>query len=118
MSAENVLLYLLVDLVIIIVAARAAGWVARRLGQPAVIGEIVAGIILGPTVLGRIHTSWPTTLFPAQVPLKSLADLGLIFFMFLVGMELDTRLIRSQGKRALQISLSGIILPLAGGLLV
>src|SRR3712207_9422327 len=108
MGHVDVLLYLLIDLTIIILAARAFGWAARRVGQPAVIGEIVAGILLGPTVLGRIDADLPGEIFPREVPLRSIADLGLVFFMFLVGLELDTRLIRSQGKRALQISLSEI----------
>ena len=81
------LLFLLADLAAIIVAARLFGALARKLGQPGVIGEMLAGILLGPTVLGRISPGLPAQLFPAQVPLRQLADLGLIFFMFLVGLE-------------------------------
>src|SRR5579871_6556561 len=100
MATIDVLLYLLADLVIIIAGARTLGWVARRLGQPTVIGEILSGILLGKTVLGRINPDLPLRLFPMQVPLQSFADLGLIFFMFLVGLELDMRLLRSEGTRA------------------
>ena len=107
MSHAEVLLFLLGDLIIIIIAARLLGALARRLGQPGVIGEVVAGILLGPTVLGRIAPSAPDWLFPPEVPLKAIADLGLVFFMFLVGLELDIGLMRKEGKRALQISLSG-----------
>lgn len=138
LPSSEVFLFLLIDLVIIIVAARIFGWLARRLGQPSVIGEIVAGILLGPTILGRLvpnaprwlfphelfivngqdlNLSLPQALFPAQVPLKSFADIGLIFFMFLVGLELDTKLMRREGRRAAQISLSGIIAPLVLGML-
>lgn len=138
LPSSEVFLFLLIDLVIIIAAARLFGWLARRLGQPSVIGEIVAGILLGPTILGRlvpnapkwlfphelflvngqeINLTLPQALFPAQVPLKSFADIGLIFFMFLVGLELDTKLMRREGRRAAQISLSGIVAPLLLGML-
>ena len=97
MPHGDVLLYLLGDLVVIVLAARGFGAVARRFNQPAVIGEVLSGIVLGPTVLGRIMPSAPAWLFPPEVPLKAIADLGLVFFMFLVGLELDTHLM-AQGR--------------------
>jgi Kef-type K+ transport system membrane component KefB len=118
MAGPHTLLFLLVDLAIIIAAARAMGALARRVGQPAVIGEIVAGILLGPTVLGRVAPDLQRALFPPDVPLRQLADLGLVFFMFLVGLELDPRLIRKEGRRALTISLSGVVAPFALGALI
>jgi Kef-type K+ transport system membrane component KefB/nucleotide-binding universal stress UspA family protein len=118
MDQAHVLLFLLIDLVVIILAARSFGWLARRCGQAAVIGEIVAGILLGPTVLGRISPGLPEKIFPDAVPLRSIADLGLVFFMFLVGLELDPRLIAREGRRALTISLSGLAAPLALGIMI
>lgn len=117
-GAHEIMLFLLLDLVIIILGARAFGALARKIGQPSVIGEIVAGILLGPTVLGRLIPGAPAMLFPAEVPLRQLADLGLIFFMFLIGIELDPRLIRKEGRRALRISLGGVITPFALGVLI
>jgi Kef-type K+ transport system membrane component KefB len=114
-KGAEVLLFLLLDLTIIIIAARSCGAVARRIGQPAVIGEIVAGLLLGPSVLGRFLPAVPAALFPSEVPLAELANLGLVFFMFLVGLELDTRLIRQEGSRALAISFSGILAPFVLG---
>ena len=114
-SSTEVLLYLLFDLALIIVVARVFAAGARRIGQPAVIGEIVAGIMLGPTVLGRLVPGLPGRVFPPEVPLRQLADLGLVFFMFLVGLELDAKLIRREGRRALATSLGGIVAPFVLG---
>ncbi|HMJ04627.1 MAG TPA: cation:proton antiporter [Chthoniobacterales bacterium] len=118
MHGAQMLLFLLFDLAVIIAAARLMGGLARRLGQPVVIGEMAAGIILGPSVLGHLVPGLPARLFPAGVPLHQLADLGLIFFMFLVGLELDPRLIRKEGRRALTISLTGVAVPFALGALI
>jgi Kef-type K+ transport system membrane component KefB len=117
-TAHDTLLYLLIDVAIIIVAARIMGSLARRLNQPAVIGEVVAGIVLGPTLLGRIDPSLPGDIFPAHVPLRSIADLGLVFFMFLVGLELDPGLLRRNGVRPAVISLSGVVVPAVSGVLL
>ena len=113
MSSHDVQL-LLLDLAIILAAARLLGAVARALRQPAVVGEIVAGIALGPTLLG--HTL-DAQLFPASVghALTSLADLGLIPFMFLLGYELDRRLIRGRERIAISVSIGSIVLPAALG---
>lgn len=116
MSSHDVQL-LLLDLAIILAAARLLGAVARALRQPAVVGEIIAGIALGPTLLG--HTL-DAQLFPASVghALTSLADLGLIPFMFLLGYELDRRLIRGRERIAISVSIGSLVLPAALGLVL
>lgn len=106
--------FLLLDLAIILAVARLFGAAARAIGQPVVVGEIIAGVLLGPTLLG--HTL-EARLFPASVDnaLMSLADLGLIPFMFLLGYELDRRLIRGREHIAVSVAIGSIVLPLGLG---
>jgi K+:H+ antiporter len=105
---------LLVDLALIIVLARLLGVAARRIGQPPVLGEIVAGIMLGPTIWGTKITAtlFPPTLIPS---LTALADLGLVLFMFVVGYEVDLGLVRGRGRVAASVAVGSIVVPLALG---
>src|SRR5262249_9074577 len=114
----EVLLYLLADLVIIIVAARLFGALARWVKQPGGIGEGGPGSLRGPTALGRVAPSAPAWIFPPEVPLKEIADLGLVFFMFMVGLEIDAGLMKKEGRRAVQISLAGVVTPFVLGALL
>ncbi len=105
---------LLGDLALILVMARLFGIAAKRIGQPPVIGEIVAGILLGPT----LFNGWISThLFPMPIiaPLTALADIGLALFMFVVGYEVDLALIRGREKVAAGVALGSIFLPLVFG---
>lgn len=117
-TPDEILAHVLLAIVVIIIVARLFGRLAQRVGQPAVIGEIVAGILMGPSLLGWLmpgeSEKW---LFPDQIMpyLTILAKLGLILFMFIVGLELDLALIRGKGRRAGTISISSIILPFALG---
>jgi len=113
MTDQEVQLFL-VDLAIIILLARLLGMAAKRLGQPPVIGEIIAGIMLGPTLFDGKITA---TLFPMTLrqPLSALANLGVVMFMFAVGYLLDLRLIRGRERVAASVSVSSIILPLSLG---
>ena len=113
MTDQEVQLFL-ADLAIIILLARLLGMAAKRLGQPPVIGEIIAGIALGPTLF---HGKITATLFPATLrqPLSALAYLGVVMFMFAVGYLLDLRLIRGRERVAATVSVSSIILPLSLG---
>lgn len=101
---------LLLDIVVILVAARAFAAIARKLGQPPVIGEILAGIVLGPTVVGNLFGDG---LFPMNVrpALTALADIGLVLFMFVVGLEIDQTLIRGKEKVAGGIAAGATLVP-------
>jgi len=91
----------------------------KRLRQPAVLGEILGGIILGPTLLGTVAPAVQSQLFPvsgeASRMLYSIAYLGLVAFVFIAGLELDLTSIRRQGRSTLITSISGVILPFALG---
>ncbi|MGP3977741.1 cation:proton antiporter domain-containing protein [Streptomyces sp. 8N114] len=112
---ETQLAVLLADVALVLVVARMLGALARRLGQPAVIGEILGGILLGPSLFGG---ALATTLFPADVRphLTTLADLGLVLFMFLVGLEFDFGRLRGSGRIAGATALGTTLLPFALGL--
>ncbi|PRZ43409.1 Kef-type K+ transport system membrane component KefB [Antricoccus suffuscus] len=102
-----------IDIAIIIAAARLFARIARAVGQPPVVGEIVAGIALGPSLLGLLPGDLDDVLFPARVLpyLEILAQLGLVLFMFIVGLELDMALIRGRERVAGTISLASVALP-------
>lgn len=120
MSAAELGRQVLLALAVITAAAWAFGRVARLLHQPRVLGEIIAGIALGPSLLGAIWPGAETYLFPPEVAalLRPIADLGLVLFMFLVGLELDRAHLRGQGHRAVVVSHTSIVVPFAGGALL
>lgn len=109
---------ILLDLAVILLAARAGGVLFERLRQPAVIGEIAAGVVLGPTILGSLPGDPSAALFPADASavLALIGDIGLVLFMFMVGWQLDLRLARSRRRDAVLISLASIVLPFGLGL--
>lgn len=114
-AAANVQVLLSVGAVV--VSVRTVGWLIAKVGQPRVIGEIIAGILLGPSLLGLV---WPAAfefLFPDGVisALKVLAQFGLAMFMFLIGMELNLQSQRGQGRKAVAISQASIVAPMLLG---
>lgn len=109
--------HVLLALVVIIAAARVLGTLFRRLHQPPVIGEVIAGILLGPSLLGHIAPAVSAFVLPPSVgpPLAVIAQVGVILFMFLVGLELDTRLLRERSHATVAISHASIVVPFAAG---
>ncbi|HEX5153209.1 MAG TPA: cation:proton antiporter [Parafilimonas sp.] len=118
LSSEEVLNFLIIVSVILI-TARLLGEICRRYKQPAVIGEIIAGIILGPSLFGTIFPGSFNAIFIAEprsyAAFDGLANMGIILLMFIAGFEVDLRQIRKQGKQAASISIMGLIFPFALG---
>ncbi|GLT79233.1 hypothetical protein SLA2020_507270 [Shorea laevis] len=108
---------LIVQTTLILVVSRFLALLLKPLRQPKVIAEIVGGILLGPSAFGR-NKEYLTRTFPSwSTPiLETVASIGLLFFLFLVGLELDLSSIRRSGKRALGIALAGISLPFLSGI--
>jgi len=113
----NPLAILLLQIITIIIVARIFGWLCKLIGQPTVIGEIAAGIFLGPSLIGIFFPEFSTFLFPKQSlgNLQFLSQIGLILFMFIIGMELDLKVLKTKAQEAIVISHASIILPFALG---
>ncbi|CAK9188588.1 unnamed protein product, partial [Ilex paraguariensis] len=113
---NNAFPLLIIQTVLILLISRFIAFFLKPLRQPKVVAEIVGGIVLGPSALGRnkefmqmIFPSWSTPV------LESVASIGLLFFLFLVGLELDLSSIHRSGKRAFGIAVAGISLPFLFG---
>lgn len=114
---QEFFLHVLLQLIVIIAAARTGGWFCSKIGQPQVVGEIVAGLLLGPSVLGQLSPELVAYLFPTEtsLPLRVISELGLVLLMFLIGLEFDFSHLRQVGKTATGIAVAGIVLPLILG---
>jgi Kef-type K+ transport system membrane component KefB len=108
----------LIQLVVIVAVARATGALFRRAGQTAVIGEMCAGILLGPSVLGALSPSIERNLFPAAslAPLHVVSQLGVVLFMFVVGMDVNVERLRRRARTTVAISSAGMFVPFALGI--
>lgn len=125
-GTESGLRPLLVQLVVIIVAARLGAIVARRLRQPAVVGEIVAGLVLGPSVFGAVAPEAFRAVFGGAVAgaaaagldasLTSFSQVGLVLLLFLIGIEFDFSHVRRQGAVSAAVSVAGVAVPFTLGL--
>jgi Kef-type K+ transport system membrane component KefB len=109
----NAILTILLQLALILALSRIMGWLFAYFRQPQVMGEMIAGIMLGPSVLGAIWPQLFQNVFPAaSIPnLNILSQVGVIFFLFLIGLELDPKLLRNRGHTAVVVSHVSIIAP-------
>src|ERR1700724_2563802 len=104
-------------LAVLLGAAKLAGELIQKLGQPSILGEISAGILLGPTVLGRFQPQWYGTLLPSTGPVPimigTVTTLGVVFFLLAAGLETKLRSLFRKGRRALLVSFFGLVFPFA-----
>jgi Kef-type K+ transport system membrane component KefB len=115
---QDPLAILLAQIVMIILVARLFGWIFKKIGQPTVIGEIIAGIVLGPSLVGLYFPGFSAAIFPVESlgNLKFLSQIGLILFMFVIGMELDIKVLKNKASEAIVISHASIVIPFAMGI--
>jgi Kef-type K+ transport system membrane component KefB len=111
---------LLIQISIILLTCYLMSWLLGKFRQPRVVGEMVAGILLGPSLLGWLAPNLSATIFPPDslALLNSLSQVGLLLFMFMVGLELDTQKLRQLGHAAVVISHTSIVVPFALGALL
>jgi Kef-type K+ transport system membrane component KefB/nucleotide-binding universal stress UspA family protein len=109
----------IVQLVVLILLGRLLGEVMQRLGQPAVMGMLIAGLLLGPSVLGALWPDAQQLIFPKSPEQKAMLDgvsqLGVLMLLLLAGMETDLSLVKTVGRAAVSVSLTGIAVPFACG---
>ncbi|SBV92281.1 cation:proton antiporter [uncultured Dysgonomonas sp.] len=111
---------LLLQIVVILLAVRIFGWICQKIGQPTVVGEIFAGVVLGPSLLGHYFPQISEFLFPVSSleNIRFLSQIGLILFMFIVGMELNLKTLKNRANNALIISHTSIAVCFTLGVLV
>jgi Kef-type K+ transport system membrane component KefB/mannitol/fructose-specific phosphotransferase system IIA component (Ntr-type) len=112
---------MLLSLGLLIGMARLLGELARSLRQPAVLGELLAGVLLGPTVFGSISPDWQQWLFPVEGPnsivLNAISTLAVVLFLLVAGLEVDLSVVWRQGRTAVKVGIAGIIVPFTLGLM-
>jgi len=125
-AQDDLIAYVLLDLAIILVAVRLGGRAAAALGQPRVVGQIIAGILIGPTVLGGqvetgsvVGAGLVDTIYPPEAFafLALIGQVGLVFFMFLIGIEVDNRLLKGHARQIGALAAATSLAPLALGFL-
>jgi len=117
--APHDIMHIFISLAVLLGAAKLAGELMQKLDQPSVLGEIMAGILLGPTLLGHFKPDLYAFLFPVTgnlpIALETVTTLGVVFFLLIAGLEIDLRSIFRQGKSAVLVSFFGVVIPFAFG---
>lgn len=120
-SPQHITVFFL-GLGILLATARILGEIAQRFRQPAVLGELMAGVLLGPTILGAISPATNAYLFPLAGPnamaFSAITTLAVVLFLLIAGMEVDLSIVRRQGMVAPKVSLTGILIPFVIGFAV
>ncbi|MCG3166395.1 MAG: Glutathione-regulated potassium-efflux system protein KefB [Bacteroidia bacterium] len=119
-NLKHPLAILIIQLIIIISISRLFGYLFTKIRQPSVVGEIVAGIVLGPSLVGMYFPEFSAFLFPAESlkPLQFFSQIGLVLFMFIIGMELDVKVLKHKAQQAVVISHASIVFPYFLGVLL
>jgi Kef-type K+ transport system membrane component KefB len=120
MTASQLSIAFFLQMFFILLVCRVVGWFSRKLGQPQVVGEMIAGVLIGPSLLGLLFPEFQAALFPKE-SLKFLyigAQFGVGLYMFLVGVEFDTDLFRKRVRSAISVSIAGMVAPFVLGALL
>lgn len=118
MSNSELGIHFFLQLTVILLACKVVGRLVRRIGQPQVVGEMIAGVLLGPSLLGLLFPGWQKALFPTGPSIGiiyAVSQVGLVLYMFLVGVDFDTGLIRHRVRSAMSVSAAGTTVPVILG---
>lgn len=117
MSNHEISIYFFLQLAFILAAVRVVGILAKRIGQPQVVGEMIAGVLIGPSFFGLLFPNTQSALFPKETisVIYAVSQVGLVIYMFLIGAEFNVGLIRQRVRSAAFVSLAGVLVPFVLG---
>ncbi|HVY61650.1 MAG TPA: cation:proton antiporter, partial [Planctomycetota bacterium] len=113
MTALDASIRFFLELAFILGVCRVTGWVFRRLGQSQVVSEMIAGVLMGPSLFGWVAPAWHAYVFPPETKaiIFGASQVGLALYMFLVGLDFQVGLVRARARSAISVSAAGIIAP-------